>query len=94
MNMEQLIIPENLMLISVLLLALIALLLIILIGLVRKQISLLSDLKSAQPTPANQLASVTSDSVPEEEVAVITAVITQMLPGVKIGAIQISPVSK
>lgn len=94
MNIEQFVVPENLLLIGVLLLAFIALLLLVLIGLVKKQISLLSDLKSAQPAPINQLASVTSEGVPEEEVAVITAVVAQMLPGVKIGAIQISPVSK
>ncbi|MCL6590776.1 MAG: hypothetical protein K6U80_12570 [Firmicutes bacterium] len=91
--MGQFIVLENLLVMGLWLLVLIAALLFVLIGLTRKQTRLLADFLSAQPPVMNQLAPpVASEGISEEEVAAIAAVIVKMLPGVKTGAIHISPI--
>lgn len=92
LNIGQTPVPEAIAWIEIVLLVFIAFLLLVLINKVRKIISLLKEKTTVQPVIETNLP--TAAGIPEEDLAVIMAVMAQMLPGVGFANIQIKPVAK
>lgn len=92
MNIGQTPVPETMAGIGISLLALIALLLLILIGKVRQLINLLQEKETVQPAFETKLAAAAG--IPEEDLAVIMAVMTQMFPEIGYANIQIKPAAR
>lgn len=92
MNIGQMPGPEVLAWIGISLLAFIALLLLILIGKVSRLTGLLQEKKDAQPAIETKLP--TDAGIPEEDLAVIMAVMAQILPNVGFANIHIKPAAR
>lgn len=92
MNVGQTPVSETMAWIGISLLAFIALLLLVLIGKVRQLTDLLQEKRTVQPVIETKLAD--SAGIPEEDLAVIMAVMTQMLPEIGFANIQIKPAAK
>ena len=74
-------------------LAVIAILLLILIGLVKKLINIVQDIRMIRPAAEEgQLIETSTPAIPEEDLAVIMAVMVKMLPGVNLADVEIKAV--
>jgi hypothetical protein len=92
MNIGQIPVTEMMIWIGVSLLALIASLLLILMRMGKKLISLLQDIKAILPVTEGQLIKNAVAAVPEEDLAVIMAVLAKILPGVNFASIHIKSI--
>lgn len=92
MQIGQIIDAETMILIGILLLGVIAVSLLILIGMVKKLISLNSEMNVARSVNEKRLLPELDSKIPEEDLAVIMALMTKMLPGVSFADMKIKRV--
>ncbi len=93
MNFGQVPVAEMIIWIGASLLGVIAILLLILIGMVKKLINILQDLRTFRAAaPEERSLQSAAGEIPEEDLAAIMAVMVKMLPGVKLADIQIKSV--
>ncbi len=78
--------------IGIALLAFIAVLLLVLIGKARQFIDLFQEQKTVQPAIETNLAAAAG--IPEEDLAVIMAVMTQILPEIDFANVQVKPAAR
>ncbi len=93
MNFGQIPVAEMIVWIGVSMLGVIAILLLIVIGMVKKLISILQDLRTLRAAvPEERPLQTYAAEIPAEDLAAIMAVMAKLLPGVRLADIQIKSV--